>query len=406
MNIGEAILIALGSLIANPLRSFLTLLGIIIGIASIVAVVSIINGLNLYVEEKLSDLGPGVFVVSRVGFITNRQDFLEAIRKNKRLTLADAQAIRDRAPLADIVASEVHANTTVRYKANSVQGVDVSGINSEILQIEPYDVEVGRILTQTEVDRAAPVAFVGWEIADKLFANIDPRGKQVRIKGKSFEVVGVAKKRGSVFGMSRDNFVRIPITTFQKMFGSRASVNISVKAADKENINAAIDQVRVVLRSKHHLRFNDKDDFGVTSAEGINTLWENLTRIIFNVAIFIVGLSLVVGGIVIMNIMLVAVIERTREIGVRKAVGARQRDIKLQFLIESVVLSCAGGAIGVTIAYLISWVLRTFSPLPAAFPIWAPLLSFIICGAIGVFFGLQPAKKAARLDPIEALRAE
>jgi putative ABC transport system permease protein len=190
------------------------------------------------------------------------------------------------------------------------------------------------------------------------------------------------------------------------MFGARASVNISVKSADTENINAAIDQVRVVLRAKHHLRFNDLDDFGVTSAEGINTLWESLTRIIFNVAIFIVGLSLVVGGIVIMNIMLVAVIERTREIGVRKAVGARQRDIKLQFLIESVVLSCTGGFIGVTIAFLIAWVLRTFSPLPAAFPIWAPLLSFVICGAIGVFFGLQPAKKAARLDPIDALRAE
>ncbi|MFO0981149.1 MAG: ABC transporter permease [Planctomycetota bacterium] len=406
MSIGEALKIALMSLVANPLRSFLTLLGIIIGITSIIAVVSIINGLNLYVQEKLSDLGPGVFVVSRLGIITNRQEFLTALRKNKPLRLADARAIRERCPQADVVACETHANANVAYRGNSVEGVDVSGIHAEILEIEPYDVEIGRILLDVEVDRAAAVAFIGWEIADKLFPNVDPRGKQVRIRGKDFEVVGVAKKKGSVFGMSRDNFVRIPITTFQKMFGARGSVNISVKAADKTNLDATIDQVRVVLRAKHHLHYDDPDDFGITSAEGINTLWANLTRIIFNVAIFIVGLSLVVGGIVIMNIMLVAVIERTREIGVRKAVGARQRDIRRQFLIESVVLSCCGGLIGVSFAYLISWTLRTFTPLPAAFPVWAPVLSFVICAAIGIFFGLQPAAKAARLDPIEALRAE
>jgi putative ABC transport system permease protein len=404
VNLAEAVRVALGSLVANPLRSFLTLLGVIIGITSIISVAAIINGLDLYVEERVSNLGPNVFVVQRIGLIHNREDLATAIRRNKRLRRSDAAAIARRCPLADVVASEVHARTEVRYKDESVVDVDVSGIDAEILQIEPYDVEVGRILSHEEVDRAAPVAFIGWEVADKLFRGLDPRGKEVRIRGRPFTVVGVAAKRGSVFGASRDNFVRTPISTFQKMFGARRSVNISIKALGP--IEPAMDQVRAVLRSLHHVEFHEPDDFGITSAEGINQLWENLTAIIFNVALFVVGLSLVVGGIVIMNIMLVAVIERTPEIGLRKAVGARQRDIKLQFLTESVVLSIVGGLIGVSLAFAVSWALRTYTPLPAAFPMWAPPTAFLVCAVIGVFFGLRPASTAAKLDPIEALRAE
>jgi putative ABC transport system permease protein len=404
VNLSEAVRVALGSLVANPLRSFLTLLGVIIGITSIISVAAIINGLDLYVEERVSNLGPGVFVVQRIGLIHNREDLANAIRRNKRLRRSDAAAIARRCPLADVVACEVHARAEVRYEGFSVVDVDVSGIDAEILEIEPYDVEIGRILSHEEVDRAAPVAFLGWEVADKLFRGLDPRGKEVRIRGRPFSVVGVAAKRGSVFGASRDNFVRTPISTFQKMFGARRSVNISVKALGP--IEPAMDQVRAVLRALHHVEFHEPDDFGITSAEGINELWDNLTRIIFNVALFVVGLSLVVGGIVIMNIMLVAVIERTPEIGLRKAVGARQRDIKLQFLTESVVLSVVGGLIGVSLAFAVTWALRTYTPLPAAFPAWAPPTAFLVCAVIGVFFGLRPASAAAKLDPIEALRAE
>jgi putative ABC transport system permease protein len=228
----------------------------------------------------------------------------------------------------------------------------------------------------------------------------------MRIRNQEFTVVGTAKKKGSVFGQSRDNFVKIPFNTFRKMLGSHRSVNISVKAAAGVPLEESMDQARMVLRARHHLRYADADDFGIVTSEGVNDLWRNLTRTIFLVAVFVVGISLAVGGIVIMNIMLVSVIERTREIGVRKAIGARNRDIKLQFLVESVTLSCIGGGIGVAAAFALSWMIRNYSPLPARFPLWAPLLSFGICAVIGVFFGLQPARKAAGLNPIEALRSE
>jgi len=406
MTVTEALRSAVWSLLANPLRSFLTLLGIIIGITSIVAVIAVINGLDLYVEENLSNLGPGVFVVNKFGIITNRDEFFEALRHNQDLDLGDARVLRDRMTLSEAIGTEVHARAEVSYRENSVVDVDIGGTSTEILEIEPYDLAAGRILTPFEVEGAAPVVFLGHGIAETLFPLKDPLGEKVQIRGRRFDVVGVAKKRGSVFGVSRDNFVKIPITTYHKIFGSDESINISVKARDKTRIQEAIDQARVILRAKHHLDYDEKDDFGITSSEGINDLWKSLTQVIFQVAIFVVGISLVVGGIGIMNIMLVTVIERTREIGLRKAVGARQRDIRLQFLVESVVLSCLGGLIGITLAYGISWSLATFTPLPARFPAWAPLLAFTICSAIGVFFGLKPAAKAARMDPIEALHSE
>jgi putative ABC transport system permease protein len=406
MNALEATRLALESIWVNRLRSFLTLLGVIIGIAAIIATAAVINGLNLYVSEKLSNLGSGVFVVQRIGLITNRQEFLDAFRKNKRLEPADARAIADRCPLAEVVAIEVHATADIERGTFEIKDTDVGGITPGILEIEPYDVDQGRLLTQAEEDHAAPVAFLGSDVVDQLFPHTDPIGKKVRVQGQWLEVVGTAVKKGSFLGITQDNFIKIPFSLHRKVWSRQTSVNISVKAVDKEAMAAAMDEVRAVLRARHHLRPGDDDDFSIVTAEGINDLWRNLTQTIFSVALFVVGISLVVGGIVIMNIMLVSVVERTREIGIRKAVGARQRDIEQQFLIEAVLLSCLGGAVGVLLAFLASSAVGAFSPLPAEFPAWAPFTAFAICTAIGVFFGIHPARRAARLDPIEALRAE
>ncbi|MFO1077482.1 MAG: ABC transporter permease [Planctomycetota bacterium] len=406
MNVVESARLAVESIWANRLRSFLTLLGVIIGIAAIIATAAVINGLNKYVAEKLSNLGRGVFTVQRIGIITNREQFLEAFRRNKRLEPLDAKVIGELCPLAEVVAWEVHTTRDLKRGGNEVRDVDVGGVSPGILEIEPYEVESGRLFTDNDDDHALPVAFLGADVKDRLFPIGDPIGKQIRVGGADVTVVGTARRKGSFLGFSQDNYVKIPHNLHRKLFGSHRSVNISVKAPDDALMSDAMDQVRAVLRARHHLRPSDEDDFAFVTAAGINDLWRNMSQTIFAVALFVVGISLVVGGIVIMNIMLVSVIERTREIGVRKAVGARQSDIVQQFLIEAVMLSCLGGAIGIALAWGASLLLQAYTPLPAAFPVWAPPVAFAVCSAIGIFFGISPARRAARLDPIEALRAE
>jgi putative ABC transport system permease protein len=406
VNLAEGLRVSLESLVANPLRSFLTLLGIVIGVAAIIAVVSVINGLNLYVEERMIRLGPTSFEVDRFGVIMNLKDFVRALRRNPPLRVADGLAVRERCGLLDVVAMKAYAPGEVRYGRNLVRSVDLKGITPEIMVVEPYDLQSGRFISDDDHARAAPVAFLGAEIAEEVFGALDPVGRGVKINGRTFEVIGVAAKRGSVFGMSRDNYALLPLSTLQKQYGSRETIHIVARAADAAVLEQAMDDVRAVLRARHHLRHDEVDDFGIVSPQGLSALWRTMSRTIFQVALFVVGISLVVGGIVIMNIMLVSVVERTREVGVRKAVGARRRDIRRQFLIESVVLACAGGVIGLAFAFAATAAIRSFSPLPASFPWWAPVLALSISSAVGVFFGLYPAAKAARLNPIDALRSE
>jgi putative ABC transport system permease protein len=402
----EALRLALESIWANRLRSFLTLLGVIIGIAAIIATVAVIQGLNVYVNDKLSNLGKGVFTVQRIGLITNRQEFLDAVRRNRKLLPADGREIALRCETAIAVAWEQHATVDLKRGTEELRDCDIGGVTPKILEIEPYEVADGRILAEHEEDAAASVAFVGNDVVERLFPGVDPVGKELRVKGVALTIVGVAVKKGSFLGFSQDNFVKIPFSLHRKLFGTRRSVNISVQALDPLDLQTTMDEVRTVLRARHHLQPGQPDDFTFLTAEGINDLWSRMTAMLFTVAIFVVGISLVVGGIVIMNIMLVSVVERTREIGVRKAIGARQRDIERQFLIEAVLLSCLGGGIGVLLAWGASELLAANTPLPAAFPLWAPPLAFGICTIIGVLSGIHPAKKAARLDPIEALRSE
>ncbi|RME48542.1 MAG: FtsX-like permease family protein [Deltaproteobacteria bacterium] len=406
MRRGDALRLALSVLRAHKLRSFLTLLGIIIGITSIISVISIIHGLNYFVTEQLANFGPNVFVVTRFGIVHNRKKRQLAARRNPPLTMADARALSAGCQTCSAVEVEVHHRVSVRYRDQQTENTDIGGVTARLLEIEPYEIAAGRIFTRSEIESGAHVVFLGKDLVDILFAGRDPIGKGVKIRGVPFRVIGYAKKKGSIFGVSRDNYVKIPITLFFRMFGSRKSVNISVQARSREDFRRAQDECRVILRARHHLRYDEADDFGIMTAEGIAQFWETLTRILFSVAIFVVGISLVVGGIVIMNIMLVSVVERTREIGIRKAVGARQEDILRQFLLESVILSLAGGFVGIAAGWGITQLVSHLTPLPARFPLWAPLLAGAICTAVGIFFGLHPARKAARLDPIEALRAE
>ena len=397
--------IATQSLRANLLRSSLTLLGIIIGITSIIVVICILNGLDRYWKEKVSNFGPNAFVITQFPITTNLDKLYELLKRNPEVHAEDAEFIQKNCPACETVGVETHRASRIRYANQAIEDVDMSGITPSIIDIEIYDVDTGRNIAQWEDDHAQFVTFIGWDLAEKFFPSTDPLGKQIQIENHWFTVVGVAAKRGSVFGMSRDNFAKIPLAAFQKIYGARRSVNISIKARTGQ-MAAAEDQARVAMRTKHRLAFREEDDFGMITSEGVNELFDNLTRIIFSVILFVVGISLVVGGIVIMNIMLVSVVERTKEVGIRKALGARQQDVINQFLVEAVLLCCFGGAVGVTIAYAFSLLIGKLTPLPSSFPLWAPLLAFTLSSIIGIFFGIYPARRAGRLDPIEALRSE
>jgi putative ABC transport system permease protein len=397
--------VAIDSLRANKLRSFLTLLGIIIGITSIISVISIIQGLDRYWKEKVSNFGPNTFVVTQFPITTNLDKFFEMIRRNPEIHADAADTIRRYCAACEAVGVETHKQLNVRYGKQSLEEIDMSGITPNILDIEGYGVETGRALQDWDEEHSRFVTFIGADVAEKLFLGVDPIGKNIQLGDHGFTVVGVAERKGTVFGFSRDNFAKVPLSTFQKIYGWRRTMNISIRARVGQ-MEQAEDQSRLAMRTLHHLSYHEDDDFGLITSEGVNELFNNLTNVIFSVSLFVVGISLVVGGIVIMNIMLVSVVERTKEIGIRKAVGARQQDVVNQFLVESVVLCCAGGAGGIVFAWCISWLLAKFTPLPSSFPLWAPLVALTLSTIIGVFFGIYPARRAGRLDPIEALRAE
>jgi putative ABC transport system permease protein len=397
--------VAIDSLRANKLRSFLTLLGIIIGITSIISVISIIQGLDKYWKQKVSNFGPNTFVITQFPITTDLDKFFEMIRRNPDVHADDADSISRACVACELVGVEVHKAVDVRYGRQSLEDIDMSGITPNIVDIEGFGVEMGRALQQWDEEHSRFVAFIGADVAEKLFLGVDPLGKNMQIDDHAYTVVGVAEKKGSVFGFSRDNFAKIPLSTFQKIYGSRRTVNISIRGREGQ-MQQAQDQSRVAMRTLHHLDYHEEDDFGMITSEGVNELFDKLTATIFSVSLFVVGISLVVGGIVIMNIMLVSVVERTKEIGIRKAVGARQQDVVNQFMVESVVLCCAGGVGGIIFAWCISWLLASFTPLPSSFPLWAPVVALTLSTIIGVFFGIYPARRAGRLDPIEALRAE
>jgi putative ABC transport system permease protein len=406
MPLWEGLAIALRALWANKLRSVLTVIGNIIAIMSIIAVMSIIQGMNGYVETKVAGLGANVFVIQRAPFIITSHDDFEKFQKRRRITQDDLEEVRRVLTSARSVGAYDSSPHKVRYKERYVDSVDVQGQELPILLPANFEVARGRGFSSTEIERSRPVVVLGSETADKLFEKADPVGKEVRVEDTAYRVIGVAKEQGSVLGVSQDKMLMMPLTSFQKQFGTQSSISIPVEVPYKEALPSIKDEARVVMRTRHRLKPNQEDDFALETSESLTDFWKQISQAIFMTASGLVALSLVVGGIVIMNIMLVSVTERTREIGIRKALGAKRRHVLWQFLIEAIALSTLGGVIGVLLGWGVCGVIQAATPIPAALSLPSVVLALVIVFLVGLIFGIYPANRAARLDPIEALRYE
>ncbi len=403
----DSIVLALQAVWANKLRSFMTVLGNIVAVTSIITVVSLIQGMNAYVTKAIvSDVGADAFTIDRIGVIRNDEDF-DRVRNNPLITLEEATTIRRFSPAITSVMAQVVRRASVAYRDTTLERVVVQGVSREYVNFSTFDAdERGRLMSAVEVERNRPVTVIGWEIADKLFGSADPIDKSIQIDGVPFRVVGVSAKKGSLFGNSQDSFAVIPLGRYQKLYGSRQSLNLVVKPRDPSLLQTAIDDATVALRVSRRLKATAPNNFGLFTSDTILGIYRQATAGIFAVLIGVVALSLVVGGIVIMNIMLMVVSERTREIGLRKALGAKRRDIMSQVLTESVTLSTLGGIVGVVLGAALARLIATVTPLPAELELWSVALGIGITALVGLFFGSYPAARAARLDPIEALRRE
>ena len=401
--IHEMVRVALSAIWANKLRSFLTILGNIVAVTSIITLVSLIQGITEEVRNViLSEVGADAFLVDRRGIIMSEED-MERTRNNPRITLDDADAIRRFASDVTAVMAEGRRSGEVRYRERVLEAASIQGVTEDFVRFSTFNAETGRLMTPAEVRRRRNVTVIGSETANRLFGALDPIDRQVRIRGVPFRVVGVSRPQGSSFGQSQDEFAVIPLGAFQRLFGSRSSLGLRVQPADPAEIDRAIGEATVALRIERRLKATEDDNFGIFTSETALNLFNQATTGIFAVLVGVVGLALVVAGIVIMNIMLMAVSERTREIGLRKALGARRQDILWQMLSESVALSVLGGASGTALGAAAALALDRFAPVPAVVHPWSVILAITMTAAVGLFFGLYPAARAAALDPIDAL---
>jgi putative ABC transport system permease protein len=402
----DAFRIALQSIVAHKLRAFLTLIGIIIGVASVVVVGAAINGFNTYVLDAVSSvLGVNHFMIARMASSGRRSqdEWEKADRRNKPLYWDDFEWVLRHCSSCSEVGAQLQTRFDFKQEGHELFGTGVAGVTANMVEIENKTIGQGRFIAPHEVEHAADVCVIGNDVSEKFFLGQDPIGKTLKVKDAPMKVVGVEAKRGSMFGDSLDNHIYIPISTFGKMFGRRQSLQIHGKAGNREHFEATIEEARLAMRNRHKLIGEEEDDFGLVNVGQIKNQVDQFTGTIALVVTPITLLSLVVGGIVVMNIMLVSVTERTFEIGLRKAVGARSRHILLQFLIESALLSSVGGAFGLLLAWSIAWLVKVSTPIPMTITFGYILLSLLVSGGIGLIFGIYPAFKAARLDPIVAL---
>jgi putative ABC transport system permease protein len=404
----EAAAIAVDSLRGSKLRSFLTLLGIILATTTLIAVMSMIHGMDIYIADNLTDMGTDGFQVVRMAFIGNYdpKKFLAMQKKNPQLSADEFQFLKDRATLLREIGMQASRNGKVQYQGDSLDDITITGGSANYGILGNIELTSGRFITDTEDQRRLPVAVIGNDIRERFFAGTDPIGQTIKLDGKPLTVVGAAKAKGSVFGQSQDGYVLIPIHTYFQYYGSRTGIRYLAKAVDRNTIMQAEEEVSMLLRAYRHLQPKQDDTFSVISSDALLTAWDQLTGVIASTAVAIVSIFMVVGGVVIMNIMLAVVTERTREIGIRKSLGARRSDILNQFLVESSMLAAAGGLLGVIIAWVVAIVVRNITPVPMAVPASSVIIGVGLSTVVGLFFGIYPAQRAARLDPIEALRAE
>jgi putative ABC transport system permease protein len=406
MSLWEALRMAAAALRAHRLRSALTMLGTVVGVLAVVSVVAITQGLNRYVSQELLATGSHIFSLSQFGIITGREEFFEAL-KRKPLRLGDAEYLAENLTTAEAVVPAVGTQSDVEWRGRRAKGVFVRGMGTGYEALgDMMSLASGRHLSLADVRGARRTAVIGWDLAEQLFAGVDPVGQRVRVERESFMVVGVIERQGKVLGISRDNLLVVPVTAFQKIHGRRQSIEILVRAAGPDLYAACQDEAQMLLKLRRGLNPWDDPDFGMETSEAYYALYDKLTGVFFLGMIAVVGLSVVVGGIVMMNIMLVAVSERTREIGIAKAIGARRRDILLQFLVEAAALSGSGGVIGVVLGAGVAWLVQAVSPLPTRVAGWSVAGSLTLAFAVGMLSGMYPAHRAARLSPVHALRHE
>jgi putative ABC transport system permease protein len=407
----ESARIALETLWSHKLRSFLTLFGVIVAVTTLIGVMSVVDGMNRYVAQRIANLGANVFYVTRFPIITNAKDYLEASRRNKQISLEDFEYLRDGLTLATEVGAVEFGQRDARGGRQSLEDISVRGVTPNMVFVAPdQKVAAGRYIAAGDQEHRSMVAFIGDDVVQQIFPNVDPLGKTLYVAGRPFQVVGTGEKMGSTLGQSQDNYVCVPLSTYMKVWGSLSprsgDLNIGIKCVSPGTMTRAMDQARVLMRIRRGLKPDEKDAFGVIASDSLTGLWNQIFGGLAAVAVAITSVFLVVGGIVIMNIMLASVTERTHEIGIRKSLGARRRDILMQFLVESSVLSTAGGGIGVMVAVGLVQLVGALTPVPMHTKVGAVVLPLIMSTAVGLFFGIYPARKAARLDPVEALRVE
>jgi len=407
MKFAEAFKLALQSLWANKLRTTLTLIGVVMGVASVIMVITLVNGANRYVATKLSGYGADVFTVNRMAsVIFSAQDYFR-YQKRKIIRIEDYEAIRDNCGLCSEVGGLLYRSTNVFYNGHSSNNTEVRGYTWTMLSLNNINIAIGRGFTPADDEHGTHDALVGYDIVDNILGGGDPIGKEIRVDGIPYTIVGVGERQGKTLGQSQDNWVAVPISTYQQTYGYNDSVDIYARVSGGAQVmSQAEDEVRVLMRTRRHDAPGSPDDFEVETNDTFLDIWRQISSLFAGVLLGLASIALVVGGVVIMNIMLVSVTERTREIGVRKALGAKQRDVLMQFLIESATMATTGGAIGVLCGILVGKLITIVIGFPTSAPLWAIFLGLFLAGSVGIFFGVYPASKAAKLDPVVALRAE